>query len=494
MRARCPKYAKISDAGAFAVLLVNRGIKTAAEARRFIGADVTGFYDPFLMKDMDAAVTRIKRALDSGEKICIYGDYDVDGVTSVSCLYLYLKSKGADAFIKIPKRDGEGYGVSKNAIDSLAELGVTLIVTVDTGITAVEEADYARELGIDFVITDHHECRQPIPEACAVVNPHRPDCPYPFRELAGVGVVFKLISAFAWKYSHGRYESREQCDRAVCGQYADLCAIGTIADVMPLTDENRIIVREGLALLSETGRPGLEALIKASGIGKITVDPQNRKITAGQVGFGLAPRLNAAGRMTDAMEAVSLLLAEEEAQAEILAENLCEINSQRQKIESEIANDAFTMIEQTHDFENDRVIVLANDLWHPGIIGIVASRITEKYGLPSILISFADTQDDPSDFDNGKGSGRSVRGINLVLALSHCSDLLVKYGGHELAAGLTVKRGDVDAFRRKINEYARMNFDADIFRVNIKYDAEVSAAELTYELARRISLLSLSEL
>ncbi len=471
----------------FAVLLYNRGYHTAEEAERFLKLEQENFHDPYLLADMDRAVERIFRAVDDHEKIYIYGDYDVDGVTSVTALYLYLQELGCDVGIKIPKREGEGYGVSCVAIDALASEGTTLIITVDTGITANEEVVYAKEQGIDFVITDHHECRTELPAACAVVNPHRPDCPYPFKELAGVGVVFKLLCACEIKRC--READRPILDgiRRVCMSYADLTAIGTIADVMPVIDENRMIVSLGLKLMENTSRQGLRALIEASS--RRGSEDTPKKITSGLIGFGVAPRINAAGRIGDATVAVRLLLEEDEERAQIAAEELCEINRHRQAEENEIAIEAYQKIENSFDPENDLVIVLDSNHWHQGIIGIVASRITEKYGLPSILISFDPLTEEDHPLDDGKGSGRSIKGMNLVEALSHCDELLLKYGGHELAAGLTIKRANLEEFRQKINEYAKNHLSEDVFHICIDADCLIRMKNVTMQLARELLFL-----
>ncbi len=472
----------------FAVLLYNRGYETVEDAERFLRLEKADFHDPYLMADMERAVDRILSAVENHEKIYIYGDYDVDGVTSVTALYLYLERLGADVGIKIPKREGEGYGVSKSVVETMAKQGTKLIITVDTGITAHEEVAYAAELGIDFVITDHHECHAELPRAYAVVNPHRADCPYPFKELAGVGVVFKVLCACEIKRFKSQGLSALEGVRSICRQYADLTAVGTIADVMPVIDENRLIVSLGLNQLSYPARPGLEALIEASSNRK-NGSENNRKITSGMVGFGIAPRINAAGRISDATIAVKLLLEDDVEKARAAAEELCEINRQRQIEENRIAQKAYEMIEETVDFERDQVIVLESNDWHQGIIGIVSSRITERYGMPSILVSFAGNNSEDNPMDDGKGSGRSVRGMNLVDALTYCDDLLVKYGGHELAAGLTVKRANLDAFRKKINEYAKDHLSDDIFKIRMESDCELNMADVNMELAEELTLL-----
>ena len=472
----------------FAVLLYNRGDRSAEEATRFLRLEQTDFHDPYLMADMDRAVERILRAVRDGERICIYGDYDVDGVTSVTVLYLYLVSLGAKVDIKIPTRDGEGYGVSFQTVEKLAKDGIQLIITVDTGITANQEVEYAKELGVEFVVTDHHECRAELPSACAVVNPHRPDCPYPFKELAGVGVVFKVLCACEMKRCREAGEPVIGGIRRICMEYADLTAVGTIADVMPVVDENRMIVSLGLRLMENTGRPGLRALIEASS-SKKSGEEHVRKVTAGMIGFAIAPRINAAGRISDATIAVRLLLETDSNRAKEAAEELCEINRLRQAEENRIAIEAYEQIEETIDPEKDLVIVLNSDDWKHGIIGIVASRITERYGLPSILISFEGSGSDESPFDDGKGSGRSVKGMNLVEALHHCEDLLVKYGGHELAAGLTVKRGNLEDFKRKINEYARQTLTEEALKICVEADCELDISDVTLRFANEILTL-----
>lgn len=469
-----------------AKLLVNRGCKTPAEARCFIGKEEEQMYDPMLMKDMDLAAARICDAVSSGEKIVIYGDYDVDGVTSVSSLYLYLKSLGADVSYHIPCRMTEGYGVSIAVIDKLYDAGCDLIITVDTGITAIEEIAYAKSLGIDVVVTDHHECHETIPAADAVVNPCRPDCTYPFKELAGVGVVFKLICAVEMLMNPE--DPLAVCVRRIAKDYCDLVALGTIADVMPVKDENRLIVSYGLALIERGTRPAITELINASG--SESKYNTKKKITAAYVGFTLAPRINAAGRIKSASTAVELFLAETSEKAAELAHELCVINKQRQQEENKITEEAYAKIAAEHDFENDRVIVLADEKWHHGIIGIVSSRITEKYGLPSILISFDGMPSDvPCGSDPGKGSGRSVKGVNLVDALASCSDILAKYGGHELAAGLTVNRENLEEFKKRINDYVRENTAEGQGEVVYEAECALEPSDITMRLASELYYL-----
>ena len=457
--------------------------------RTFIGMESEMLCDPFKMRDVDKAIERIRLAITNKEKITVYGDYDVDGVTSVCTLYLYLKSKGADIDYYIPNRAGEGYGVSVAAINQIKERGTKLIITVDTGITAYDEVEYAKNEGIDFVITDHHECHADSPAASAVVNPHRPDCEYPFKELAGVGVVFKLISAYEERISG---KSRREAALKIFSEYADLVAIGTIADVMPIKSENRIIVSYGLKMIENTKRPGILALMEASA----NKDSQRNervkkrsKITSGYVGYTLAPRINAAGRIRSATIAVELFLAEDMNVAMSIAEELCNANKERQNEENKIIKEAYEKIEKM-DLNNNPVIVLDADNWHHGVIGIVSSRITEKYSRPSILVSFEGNEGaEPSGDDVGKGSGRSIKGLNLVDALCYCEPHLLKFGGHELAAGLSVTRAELDAFREKINEYARENLSSVDMIPTLDADCTIDFGDINLSFAQQLQQL-----
>lgn len=471
-----------------AQLLVSRGYRDAASAKSFINMESELLCDPLQMQDMRMAVSRIQRAVQGGEHIAIYGDYDVDGVTSVCTLYLYLKSLGADVEYYIPNRS-EGYGVSRAAVDMLSSRGTTLAITVDTGITAVDEVSYAKQKGLDFVITDHHECHEVLPKAEAVVDPHRPDCAYPFKELAGVGVVFKLICAYE-ELTTG--EKKRDCVAKLCREYADLVAIGTIADVMPLIGENKLIVSYGLRMMEKDRRPGLQALLTAATSRPETSSrfaKQEQKITSGLIGYTVAPRLNAAGRVRSASLAAELLLSETAQSAEQLANLLCEANKERQSEENRIMQQAYERIEAEHDFNNDPVIVLGADHWHQGVIGIVCSRITEKYGLPSILVSFEGEDGAPKPDDVGKGSGRSVPGMNLVEGLIYASDTLIKHGGHALAAGLSVSRGALPAFREKINEYARTHLKKEDLIPVLEADCLLDMSDISMELASELRML-----
>ena len=489
-----PAIRQISDAlgigEVLSRLLYCRGYKTPEAARDFLVLGSEMLCDPFLLDGMTDGIERVRRAIENGEKITIYGDYDVDGVTAVCTLYLYLTSKGAAVEYYIPNRAGEGYGVSVGAIDNLAASGTSLIVTVDTGVTAIDEIAHARDLGIDVVVTDHHECLPDLPDAVAVINPHRHGSRYPFCELAGVGVVFKFISAYEEVVSG---DGRAECVCRICAQYADLVAIGTIADVMPIRGENRLIVKEGLSILERAPRIGFATLcenVRSSGRGDDKKKPAKKTgITSGFIGYTIAPRLNAAGRIRSASLAVELFLTEDPACASRLAEELCEANRERQLEENNIMNEAYEKIEREHDFEHDPVIVLAADGWHHGIIGIVASRITDRYGLPCILVSFDSEDGVHMDADTGKGSGRSIKGLNLVDALVYASDTLLKFGGHELAAGLSVTRGNLPLFREKINEYAREHLSEESMIPTMEADCELVLSDLSMQLCEELAIL-----
>lgn len=455
-----------------ALLTYNRGQDTPEKAKDFLSVSSGKYYDPFLMPDMDKAVERILKAVENKEKTVIYGDYDVDGVTSVSILYTYLSELGLSPEYYIPSRSTEGYGVNNEAITQFAEKNVTLMITVDTGVTALDEVKFASSLGIDSVITDHHECLAELPEALAVINPRRSDSTYPFCELAGVGVVYKLLCALEIK--------RTGSDRGV-RKFIDLAAIGTVADVMPLVDENRLLVADGLSMLNTSPRIGIASLMKAASQSDKKPKAQP-KITSTVISFTIAPRINAAGRIENAEKAVKLFLSRNESEADEMADELCEINRRRQAEENRIIDEAAEKIRSSFDFEKDRVIVLAKENWHHGVIGIVASRITERFAMPSILISF--------DENNvGKGSGRSIKGVNLVDALTYCSDLLLKYGGHELAAGLTVDRENFEAFKERINTFVRENASDSASAVVVEGDAYLSPEDVTLSQAKELLLL-----
>ena len=412
-----------------AMTLCARGQNTPEKARAFLDAGRGQLQDPFLMKDMDKAAARVAQALAAGETIAVYGDYDVDGITSTSLLTDFLRREGGRVVSYIPDRMEEGYGLNTDALDTLYRAGVSLVVTVDCGITAVAEARRAAELGMDLVITDHHECKEKLPAALAVVDPHRPDCSYPFPCLAGVGVALKLVLALG-----GPHRQEELLER-----YADLAAIGTVADVMSLTGENRTIVRLGLEALRHTSRPGLKALLRQSGL-------EERPLNSVAIGYTLAPRLNASGRMGCANLAAELLLTADPARGEELAIRLCELNRERQTIEAQISTECQVLAEALPP-EQRYALVLAGEHWHQGVVGIVASRLAEKYSCPAFMICLQDGK--------GKGSCRSFGGFNLFAALEHCAPLLEGFGGHALAAGFTILEENIPAFTAAMNDYVR---------------------------------------
>ncbi len=410
-----------------ALILVSRGISEYEDVEEFFDSDFS-FCDSYLICDMEKAVERIEKAIEQNEKICVYGDYDADGVTSTALMYSYLSSRGADVLYYIPDRISEGYGMSKIGVDKLHSQGVRLIVTVDNGISAVEEIDYANSLGIDTVVTDHHKAGDVLPNAVALVDPHRAECNLHFKEWAGVGVAFKVVCAL----EKGDYLS-------VLAQYADIIAVGTIADVVELKDENRAIVKYGLAKINTNPCNGINALRQIAGVGE-------KSLSATGVTYSLAPRINAAGRIESAETALKLLLSDDLMVALDLAEQVDGCNRQRHILENEIMESAVAHIEANESLKNARVIVVCGECWHHGVIGIVAARITEKYGKPSIVITF--------EGDEGTGSARSIEGFSVYDAIKTCEGDLTHFGGHTMAAGLGVKRENVSAFFNHINEYA----------------------------------------
>lgn len=411
-----------------ALILTSRGITEYEDVEEFFDTDFS-FCDSYLIRDMDKAVERIQKAIEMYEKICVFGDYDADGVTSTALMYSYLRSEGADVTYYIPDRIAEGYGMNKNAVKKIAESGVKLIVTVDNGISAIDEVDYAKTLGVDVVVTDHHKPSETLPNAEAVVDPHRDDDNLSFRDWAGVGVAFKVVSAL----------NGGDC-MDIISRYADIIAVGTIADVVDLVDENRAIVRYGVAKINSDPCPGLTALKQISGVG-------DKYLSAVGVTYSLAPRINAAGRMASAETALKLILSEDENTAAELAEAVDACNRERHRIENEITEAAIEHIENDDKLKFSKVIVICGEGWHHGVIGIVAARITEKYGRPSIVIGF--------DGDEGTGSARSIDGFSVYDAIKSCEDLLTHFGGHTMASGLGIKKENVTAFFNRINEYAQ---------------------------------------
>ena len=401
-------------------VLAARGITDENEARRFLRCDPGLFLDPLQMKDMDKAVARLRQAMERGETIAVYGDYDVDGVTATCLLYDFFHRRGVNVLWHIPRRLEDGYGLNCRGLDALKEQGAQVVVTVDCGITAVDEVEYAKTLGMDVIVTDHHACKDVLPDAVAVVDPHRPDCAYPFKGLAGVGVAFKLAIALGADWQ----------------SFVDLAALGTVADVMPLVEENRAIVHQGLAAINASPRPGIRALLNAAGA--------EDRVTAVTLGYTLAPRLNAAGRLGVTEISVSLLLSHDPAEAQALAEELCELNRRRQALEGDIFRQCVVRVET--ELEGDAAIVLAGEGWHQGVVGIVASRLAEQFRRPAFMIAV----DTVHGVRMGKGSCRSYGGVCLFDALESCADLLEGYGGHAMAAGFTVLEENIPALRARL--------------------------------------------
>ncbi len=442
-------------------LLVSRGFTDELSAEDFLYND-NSFISPFSLKDMDKAVNRINRAVENGEKICIYGDYDCDGVTSVALLYSFLESYGADVIYYIPNRLTEGYGMNTDAIDKLKALGTELIITVDNGISAVDEAEYIYSLGMELVITDHHQIGERLPRACAVVNPHREDNDISFRDFAGVGIAFKLVCAI--------YDGETE---DMIEHFADLVAIGTIGDVVPLLDENRRLVKYGLNLINSGSRLGIAALKQVISF--------NDDFTAHDVAFKICPRINAAGRMDTPQYALDLLLSDDSETAEFKAEQLNVENQHRQEVCNEILEDIAKTVSKNPLLVNDRVIVLDGRGYHHGVIGIVASNILTKYGKPTIIIS--------TD-ENGEstGSARSIEGFNIYEAIASCSDMLTHFGGHPLAAGLGINEKDIPLFRKRINEFA-LKHNPVMPCETLKIDCRISPAHIDLSLINGLGIL-----
>lgn len=446
----------------FSTVLLNRGINTEEHLKRYFTKSLEFVHNPLSLPDIEIATKRIISAISNKEKIVIYGDYDVDGVTSVSLLYSFLKDCGADVDFYIPDRMTEGYGLNIKAINKISKLGTKLLITVDCGIASPGEVELAKAQKMDVIITDHHTCKEKIPNALAVINPKRPDSLYPFKELAGVGVILKTVLAVA----KGMGLNTTQCFK----KYSVFAAIGTIADVVELQDENRIIVDKGLSNLKNS-YCGIDALLKVSGNDEKPLDSTS-------VAFSLAPRINAAGRMENATIATELLLSKDYDVAVDLAEKLNTINQTRQQTERKIYEEALDMLASFDDLENKRIIVLAQKDWHHGVIGIVASKITEQFYKPCILLSY--------DEDNkAKGSGRSVEGINLYDALSSTEELLTQFGGHSLAAGLSLDMNNFDEFSKKIDEYIKKTYPQEPTKT-LSIDCSVPPSFVTLENAKQL--------
>lgn len=449
-----------------AAILLNRGVKDE-DVDAYLKKSMADIVNPTLMLDMDKATDRICTAITNKEKIAVYGDYDVDGITATALLYEFLQSAGADAQYYIPDRKGEGYGINIMAVNKLYKLGTKLMITVDCGITAIGEVEFAKLQGMDVIITDHHTCKDRLPTAAAaILNPKRPDCEYPFDALAGVGVAFKLILALAMKLGMKTSD--------IFNKYVDIAALGTIADVVPLLGENRIIVDKGLKAMQNPQRPGIKAIMEVAGA-------LRKGINASTIAFAIAPRLNAAGRLGTATTAVELLLTKDEGRAREIAADLDAENKERQLTEQNILEEALSLIAADPNFEKKKVIVLAKEDWHHGVIGIVASRLCEMFYKPCILISHSN--------GIGKGSGRSIPNFNLFDALSECEKYLTGFGGHSVAAGLNINISDLEDFIKAINKYADDTLTEKDMIPSVNIDCPITERAVTLENAYMLSRL-----
>lgn len=442
-----------------AELLIQRSVTNFFEAKKYFRPNLEEIHDPYLMSDMEKAATRVIDALTNNEKICVYGDYDVDGTCSSSLMYLFLKELGANVYVYIPKRLTEGYGLSFGGIDQVKNDNVDLIITVDCGITAVDEIDYANTLGIETIICDHHQPKEELPKAYAILDPLKPGCEYPFKYLSGAGVAFKLARAIAYRFGK----------KDMVFKYLDLVALAGAADIVPLIDENRILVRAGIEQINKSPRPGIKALIKIA-----RMEPGN--LSAGQIVFTIAPRINAVGRLGDANRAVDLFVTDNYEEAERLARVLESENLERRKIDEVTFSHALEMVKQMEDFDNELGIVLHHDSWHPGVVGIVASRLVEKYYRPSIMLTTIDGV--------AKGSARSIPGFNIYEAIEECQDLIVQFGGHKAAAGLEIEIANIYKFKKKFNEVLKRNLKEDEIIPEIKIDSKISLCEITPKFIR----------
>ncbi len=436
-------------------LLVQRGITTYEEARRFFRPSLDMLHDPFLMKDMDKAIDRINTAVENKEKVMVYGDYDVDGTTAVSLVYTFLKSLSGDIAHYIPDRYKEGYGISKQGIDFAKENGYSLIIALDCGIKSVDKIDYANSLGVDFIICDHHRPGAEIPNAVAVLDPKRNDCPYPYKELSGCGIGFKLVQAFA---------QQNEMPFSQLDQYLDLVAISIAADIVPITGENRILAYYGLQRLNREPRPGIKAILELSGF-------KRDELTINDIVFTIAPRINAAGRIESGTKAVELLISRNEDLAGFLGDDINDQNNTRKNLDQLITDQALQQIEDNEDFKNRKSTVLYNSEWHKGVIGIVASRLTDRYYRPTIVLTKS----------NGmvSGSARSVKDFDVYNAIESCSDLLEQFGGHMYAAGLTMREENVEAFREKFEAIVSSTIEEKMLTREIEIDAELSLTDIT---------------
>jgi single-stranded-DNA-specific exonuclease len=453
-------------------VLINRGIDSPEQAGLFLSARLSDLHSPFLMKDMDRAVSRVLAALAQKEKICICGDYDVDGITATALLMLFLRDAGAEVFFYIPSRIAEGYGLSIDAINKIKKQGARLIITVDCGISDVEPVAYAAAQGIEVIVTDHHEPPDVLAPALALLNPKQPGCPFPFKGLAGVGVAFNLVMALRKQM---RDQGLWQGNEPNLKKYLDLVAVGTIADIVPMIDENRILVKNGLPVVAEGSRPGIRALKQVSGIA-------TGAVTSTMVGYRLAPRMNASGRISDAEMSVRLLLATEQEEALSLARRIDEENTRRQQIERSILSDARSMIKA--DAGMPASLVLSSPDWHPGVVGLCASRLCEEFNRPAILIAI------DAGRGEGRGSARSIQGFDMYGAIKQCAPLLKAFGGHKDAAGLTVRVERIDAFVQRFNEIVQQEFSVRDFSPVITIDAEIPLGQLSPDILEELESLA----
>ncbi|MFH1010378.1 MAG: single-stranded-DNA-specific exonuclease RecJ [bacterium] len=439
-------------------VLHNRGVVTAEAAQAFFNPSIASLHDPFLMKDMDRAAERILKALREKEPITLYGDYDVGGITAVSMLYLFFRDLGGNVHAYIPDRQAEGYGLSEQGIREAATRGAGLILSVDCGITSPGEARLAQQLGLDLIISDHHEPTEHLPDALAVLDPKRPDCAYPFKDLAGVGVAFKIAQGILVAM---------KVEEDYLDKYIDLVALGTAADIVPLVGENRVFVKEGLDKINFRPEVGIESLIEIASL-------RPGKIEVGHIIFGLAPRINAVGRLGDALRAVRLLVTRDKSEARKIAQVLEQENRRRKEIDNTTLQEAIAEIEQTFDPQKTRSIVLARNNWHSGVIGIVASRLIDRYYRPTVMISIEDNV--------GKGSARSIEGFDIFNALRSCGDCLLQFGGHKYAAGLTIDAANIPEFRQRFDAIAREMIPEEDLYPKIRIDAEISLDQITRDL------------
>lgn len=460
-------------------LLVQRGIENYDDAKEFFRPSLTHLHDPFLMKDMDKAVSRIKKAWENGEKILIYGDYDVDGTTAVALIYTYLKNFINKKKIEfyIPDRYDEGYGISYKGIDYAVENGFNLIIVLDCGIKAVDKIDYANERNVDFIICDHHRPGDEIPNAVAVLDSKRVDCQYPYKELSGCGVGFKLITALSMALNRSMDEVYE---------LLDLVAVSIAADIVPITGENRVLAYYGLQLINKNPRPGIEAVLSHANVYRVEEEfvidsehPQNvlnKEVTISDLVFMIGPRINAAGRLEKASDSVRLLISDKKEHAEKLAASINDLNAKRREFDNRITEEALAMIEQDERLLNAKSTVIFNENWHKGVIGIVASRLTDYYYRPTIVLTRSNNLI--------TGSARSIKNFDIYDAIDNCSDLLEHFGGHKYAAGLSLKPENLDEFSRRFEEYVANNIDKEELVPELNVDLEISFSDITPKFVR----------